>query len=137
MQTRLDRYGYVQIKLTRDGKPFRTCVHRLVLLAFVGPPPEGTQAMHADDNPQNNRLDNLSWGTWSENQAQRVRNGRLPRGEDFSSSKLTAEKVRQIRARWAAENGRRGLQAALGHEFGVTPQNISSVVKRRTWNHID
>ena len=50
-------------------------VHRLVLEAFVGPCPEGMEACHWDDNPANNRLDNLRWATRHENMLDRSRNG--------------------------------------------------------------
>lgn len=45
----------------------RYFVHRLVLAAFVGPAPEGMVCCHKDDDPSNNHLDNLRWGTQSEN----------------------------------------------------------------------
>ena len=38
-------------------------VHHLVLEAFVGRRPGGMQACHNDDNPNNNRLENLRWDT--------------------------------------------------------------------------
>lgn len=40
-------------------------VHRLVALAFLGPPPslEHTTVEHCDKNPSNNRSDNLKWFT--------------------------------------------------------------------------
>jgi hypothetical protein len=51
-------------------------VHVLVLEAFVGPRPLGMEARHADDDPTNNHLDNLSWGTRSQNSFDAIRNGR-------------------------------------------------------------
>lgn len=53
-------------------------VHTLVLKAFVGPPPPGMEARHLDGNRLNNRLDNLAWGTKSENMADRLRHGTNP-----------------------------------------------------------
>lgn len=50
-------------------------VHRLVMEAFVGPLPEGKEVRHRDDNPDNNQLSNLVYGTRSENLLDRVRNG--------------------------------------------------------------
>lgn len=55
------------------------------------------------------------------------------RGEAAPRAKLTAEKVREIRRRYA--NGE--TFAALGIAFGVTPQAIMAVVHRRTWQHVD
>lgn len=49
--------------------------HRLVLEAFVGPCPEGRIGCHKDDDPSNNHVDNLYWGTYADNQLDRVRNG--------------------------------------------------------------
>lgn len=57
------------------GRSDRT-VHSLVLEAFVGPCPPGMMARHLDDDPTNNSLGNLCWGTRSENSHDAVRNGR-------------------------------------------------------------
>lgn len=50
-------------------------VHHLVLLAFVGPAPDGMQACHGDDVPTNNHLSNLRWGTKPTNMRDMIRNG--------------------------------------------------------------
>lgn len=55
------------------GRVDRT-VHSLVLEAFVGPCPEGMEARHLDDNPTNNHLSNLVWGSRSENSYDAIRN---------------------------------------------------------------
>ena len=65
------------LKMVHPDKPDRSLqIHRMVLEAFVGPCPEGMETLHYDDNPENNSLENLRWGTRSENQIDRVRNGR-------------------------------------------------------------
>ena len=50
-------------------------IHRAVLEAFVGPG-EGRYALHWDDDPHHNTLDNLRWGTPSDNAFDRERNKR-------------------------------------------------------------
>lgn len=48
------------------GKPYK--VHRLICEAFHGSATfDRAVVMHLDDNPQNNRPDNLEWGTQKEN----------------------------------------------------------------------
>ena len=43
-------------------------VHRLVCEAFHGPAPKGMNVcMHIDENAENNRPENLRWGTQKEN----------------------------------------------------------------------
>lgn len=56
----------------------RCRIHTLVLRAFVGPRGEGEVALHHDDDPENNRLGNLSWGSAELNSVDAKRN-RPPR----------------------------------------------------------
>jgi len=69
-----DRRGYLRVRLANGAYHKRTFqVHRLVLLAFVGPCPEGMQTRHfPDPDRTNNRLENLRWGTAKENAADRA-----------------------------------------------------------------
>lgn len=67
---------YLVVGLCRDGRMKSRGVHRIVLEAFVGPPAEGQQALHWDDDPTNNRLPNLRWGSPQENARDCIRNGR-------------------------------------------------------------
>lgn len=68
------RYPYVNLSNdTGDRRTFH--VHRLVLLAFVGPMPTGMQTRHLNGNATDNRLDNLAYGTPTENGADRKLHG--------------------------------------------------------------
>ena len=69
------RYPSVLLKTT--GRQKRAYPHRLILEAFVGPPPEGKPfALHWNDDPRDNRLVNLRWGSPTENRLDSVRTGR-------------------------------------------------------------
>lgn len=70
-----DKYGYPRVSLFRNGTGESRRVHQLVLEAFVGPCPEGMESLHRDDNPANNRLENLRWGSRSENTFDKIENG--------------------------------------------------------------
>ena len=65
---------------TETGRAVRF-VHRLVLETFRGPRPEGALSRHLNDQPEDNRLENLSWGTTSENTQDAYRNGGRKRKE--------------------------------------------------------
>lgn len=112
------------------GRKRRTTVHRLVLETFVGTPPEGHQAAHLDGDRDNNCLTNLKWATKSENERMKVAHGRVPYGENASSSKLTWEDVRLVRARVASGEKRK----VLAEEFGVSITCIAHIVRWLTWN---
>lgn len=57
------------------GKSNSHCVHKLVLLAFVGAAPENHECLHANGVPSDNRLENLRWGSRSDNIRDAVAHG--------------------------------------------------------------
>ncbi len=50
-------------------------VHCIVAAAFIGPRPSGWETRHIDGNPSNNRLENLEYGTRSDNAEDSKRHG--------------------------------------------------------------
>lgn len=71
----LHQNGYLNVGLRKDGRRKVIGVHRLVASAFHGPPGEGQEARHRDNDPTNNRASNLTWGTHEENVGDTVRAG--------------------------------------------------------------
>lgn len=67
--------GHLMVVLHTNGVRRDALVHRLVLEAFIGRAPEGTEGCHWNDDPTDNRLENLRWDTRSANQLDSVRNG--------------------------------------------------------------
>lgn len=108
-------------------------LHRLVLMAFVGPCPPGMVARHLDGNPGNNDISNLCWGTRKENSADAIRHGTIARGERQGSSKLTAEQVRQIRAE--CDSGEFRYVVAAKH--GISRSQADNIANRRHWGWLD
>jgi hypothetical protein len=100
LNARLDDRGRPRISLWINGKHVQKRIHQFILLAYVGPCPEGKEACHKDGDQQNNRLDNLYYGTHSENMFDAVRHGthqcvgRV--GERAYHSKLSNEDRRMI-----------------------------------------
>jgi hypothetical protein len=133
-----DGVGRQLVQLWQDGKPDYVRVHRLVLLAFRGPCPEGMEACHGDGNASNNALWNLRWDTHQANVGDAIGHGTkvdppIHRGARNSRAKLTAEIVRAIRADREA-TGKSYQQLASQH--GVSWQAIASVITKRTWTHV-
>lgn len=68
--------GYAVCSLRRsDGKMVTRGVHRIMMLAFVGPRPDGMQVCHWDGVRSNNRLDNLRYDTSLANSKDKIRHG--------------------------------------------------------------
>ena len=60
-----------------DGLPkSQVYVHRLVALAFIYNPDGHLLVRHYDDNPANNRVENLKWGSYKNNAQDSLRNGK-------------------------------------------------------------
>lgn len=85
-------HGYWELPLNLDGRERTHTVHSLMMLAFVGPRPDGQEVLHGDDDKDNNTLENLRYGTKPENMQDAIKNGRNPQrsklkcvnGHDFS-----------------------------------------------------
>ena len=96
-------------------------VHRMVLEAFHGKAAPGMVARHLNGNGRDNRLENLAWGTQSENMYDTVRHGTHVRARPKEqieqavaalrageSSKSVAARLRLHRGsprRWASKMG--------------------------------
>ena len=110
-----------------DG--YKIYVHHLVLTSFIGKRPSTEyECDHIDGNPSNNCLTNLRWVTKSEN--------RSHKGEAHPSSKLNNSKVKLIRQLLANHKDDVGSQKKVADMFNVSPNTISSIIRRITWVHI-
>ena len=124
--------GYLTVAWKRGGKTHCFYIHRLVAQTFIGPCPEGMEVLHGPGGKEDNRLANLRYGTASENQRDRFRDGTDGRGEKNPNAKLTKELVLEIRKQRAAGEGNN----ALARKFNVSPMQVSYVVRRKVWAHI-
>lgn len=60
-------YGHMVVCLYKNGARKMHAVHRLVAEAFI-PNPDGLPIVHhIDENPKNNKAENLQWCTQKEN----------------------------------------------------------------------
>jgi hypothetical protein len=121
------------VHLRRNSRTYTKRVHKLVLEAFIGPCPIGMEVCHNDGNSVNNNLHNLRYDTHKANEKDKIAHGKTNRGERQGISKLTNERVLQIRKLYAT-----GIYSLseLSKLFIVSFQNISFIVNRKTWKHI-
>jgi hypothetical protein len=89
------------------------------------------EGCHNNGIASDNRLENLRWDTRKNNHADKKRHGTLPIGVKHPLAKLTAGKVKQIRA---LSSRLQRKQIAL--IYNVTPEAISHVILRKTWKHV-
>lgn len=63
LKPHLDKQGYYNIALSKNGKEKKFSIHRLLALAFIPNPNNLIMVDHMDRNKQNNNLTNLRWIT--------------------------------------------------------------------------
>ena len=125
-----DSNGYRMVKPIADatGKHVTTGIHRLVVLAHIGPIPKGMWVNHKNGIKHDNRIENLEITTPSENliHSFRVLNRNRASGESIHTSKLTPDVVATIRASSLS-------QRQLGLQFGVSQVAIHNIKTHKAW----
>jgi hypothetical protein len=126
--------GYTAVLLHLNSVKKNFLVHRLVMLAFVGPCPEGHNVNHKDGNKTNPRLENLEYVTRSENYRHALTKlgFKPPHGERHWACKLNEGLIREIRARCDA--GERQMDVAA--ELNLRRSYVSQIVNRIRWKHV-
>ena len=132
----LDNHGYLRVNLCRRGEKTSCLIHRLIADAFL--PTRGPTDMvvrHLNDDPTDNRIENLAWGTYSDNGQDATRNCKwnLREGTANGRAKLTEDIVREIRRLYATGEF---SQRELGLKFGVSQYTICQIVRRETWQYV-
>ncbi len=128
------RYTFIKLKNPAAPGYCQRYVHRLVLEAFIGPCPEGSEACHYDGNKSNNVLTNLRWDTRQGNMADMIRHGSRTwdKGSDHPKAKLTEADIPEIR-----RLVRSGLSMAkTAQRFKVSSASISQVMAGKSWSHV-
>ena len=106
--------------------------HRVSWMIHFGDIRDGIQVLHRCDVTSCVNPDHLFLGNNDDNMRDKAEKGRAARGEGNAKSKLTVNDIKRIRSvdpSWS--NAKR-----IALELGVTPENVSMVMLRKTWKHI-
>lgn len=123
---------YQLATFTVDRKRTAKRVHQLVAEAFLGPAPSGMIVLHGPGGKGDNRLENLSYGTYSDNNKRdRWRDGTINAGEAHHKTTITAKDVLEIRALAGTMP-----QKDIGQLYGLTQAGVSGIICRRRWAHL-
>lgn len=126
-----DAGGYLCAVLCNGASQRRSIrIHRLVAEAFI-PNPDGLPCVrHMDGNPKNNHVENLAWGTYRDNEMDKLRHGTW---DSRKTGKLTL-RDRQI-ARRLSEDG--VSQKVIARALGVSRPTITRLLNNTIWNGDD
>lgn len=131
--------GHVCVDLSKNGSSKRRYIHTIVLETFVEARPQGMECRHLDGNPENNKIENLKWGSKSENTRDSVKHGthwlskNIQKGSMCKWAKLNEFKVRVIK-KLLIENNLNIKE--ISEIFRVSNTSIYDILMNRTWKHI-
>lgn len=121
--------GYIRIHVIDIVNNIRKheFLHKLVLETFIGPRPKGKIIRYyPDQDPSNNRLDNLSYNTSQQNNYDRIEN------DTYNQAKLTPEMVLEIK-----EYIKQGISGKLlSEEYKISRAIISNIGNNNIWKNI-
>ena len=123
------KQGYLQVSLGRRNYVY---IHRLVAQMFISNPKNKSEVNHINGIKTDNRVENLSWVSRSENMKHASDNNFMRCGEQHYHHKLTRESVLFIRTNYKRYDRDFGC-VAFAKRFGVTPEIISRVIRGVAW----
>jgi hypothetical protein len=132
MKTYICEWGYLHILFCSRGEKTHYRIASLVLLAFVGPRPEGKEVSHLDGVRTNNKLSNLIYETKHENHQRKKEHGTYQCGEKNPFHKLTNKDVLEIRRLRKCGKSLNDIAA----KYNVSDGHVSRICLGGEWQHL-
>lgn len=131
-------YVSVSVLLYGNNRTNHKLVSRLVAQAFISNPENRPCVNHIDNNPSNNKVNNLEWCTHLENTQHANRQGRLKvprigcRGKNNYGG-ITKEKVLEIRKLWLSD---KKTQKEIASIYKVSKLTINKIINKKAWGYV-
>lgn len=134
LKQKKEKLGYCRVFLCRNGDIKCISVHRLVAEAFVERKVKTDNIVnHLDNDPSNNRADNLEWTTYKGNMQWAAKQGRMKANEQAYRNIERSQKKRRKAVTAIAPDGERMYFQSLteaGKALGVSQYHIADVCKK-------
>jgi len=122
-------HGYLQVVVRQNGKRRNRTLQTLVVDAFAQSDRRGMVVRHLNGDKHDNRLSNLAVGTYIENGEDGIGLGEYCRGEKQPHSRLTADRVHELRF------GSRTVRD-LAEEWAMHRGTLDQAKRGDTWRHL-
>ncbi len=129
--------GHQYVSLYKDGRRTKKYVHRLVAENFIPNPEHSPVVRHLNDYPDDNRVENLAWGTQRDNIMDMRRNNNNYVPSDHDREKAYAKRRTPVKA-IHLETGEEMTfisQQEASRMLGVDQSVISGIAAGKTGRH--
>ena len=99
MKPQVTKDGYLFVSLKREGKRYKSFIHRLLALQYLENTETLPQIDHIDRNKQNNNLDNLRWCSQHTNRLNRTDLLCLKTEEELKNRADKSREYKKLKAR--------------------------------------
>lgn len=125
--------GHIDISLRYDGRRIHRYLHRLVAEAFIPNPHGYPEVRHLNDDPSDNEIENLAWGTQYDNVHDCIRNGHfryftrkdIERANETRRTPIVAIRLRD------GKNSCFISQQEASRQLGIDQSSINAVIHGR------
>ena len=126
LKTYFDKKGYECTTLcnAKENKSFR--IHRVVALTFLENSNNYPCVRHLDGNPRNNHVSNLAWGSYSDNEQDKLAHGTWKNRRNGKLTKEMREKAFELKGRYWTDQ-------KIASLLGVSRPTITRLINRKTW----
>lgn len=124
-----DRDGYLSVSVGIDRKTFKVRIHHFVLMAWVGPRPDGLIGCHNNGRPSDNRPENLRWDDHLGNMRDRKMHGNCAFGASHPMTTISEDTATII----AADPRNAHI---ISEEMGVSRRVVQRIKSGESWGHL-
>lgn len=125
---------YLFVHLSSGNKAKSAKIHRLVAKHFIPNPHNLPIVMHLDDDPKNNRVDNLKWGTQIENIQDMDSKGRRSVHKGSRNGRASIDENTVLNIKQMILDGY--SNSDISDITNISKQIVSKIKTNRSWKHV-
>jgi hypothetical protein len=128
-------HGYKVTTIAKNKIKKHKFIHVLIAEAFLGPKPEKMEVCHNDGDRKNNAIENLRYGTRSDNVRDSIKHGThytpfIKKGSERSYAKINEEIAKQIKDSEESSY-------ILAKKLNISRALISNIRRNKAWTHVN